>query len=185
MSAATHKPDVPQTTIWLVGMMGSGKSSVGPLLARSLDRPFVDTDALIEQSAGRAIPEIFREQGESAFRALEAKAIGDAAQTGGVVALGGGAIAQPGASERLASLGTVVYLCATPKVLLRRIGNPEGRPLLAAVAPEERLAWFTLRLAEREPAYRSASLVVDTDDLNVETVARQIEAELANEERAR
>jgi len=82
--------------IWLVGMMGAGKSAVGPLLASSLGRRFVDTDVEIERSAGMAVSQIFSVEGERAFRDRERQLIEDLSGGGDVVALGGGAIAQPG-----------------------------------------------------------------------------------------
>ena len=160
--------------IWLVGMMGSGKSSVGPVLARLLARSFIDNDRRVEQIAGRTIPEIFEAAGEAAFRAFEAEAIEEAAQAEAVVALGGGAIAQPGAPARLARLGTVVYLQASLDELLARIGRAANRPLLAGMADAERRARIERMLAEREDAYRSAEIVVKTDEMTVEGVAQEI-----------
>ena len=94
--------------VWLVGMMGAGKSTLGPLVAHALDRPFIDTDDAIVASAGKSVQEIFSSEGEASFRVRERAAIADAAKQVAVTSLGGGAIAQPGAPEELAALGTVV-----------------------------------------------------------------------------
>ncbi len=161
-------------TVWLVGMMGAGKSTVGPALARRLDLPFVDLDAEIERASGRSIPEIFEAQGEDAFRALEVEALERVAGTERVVALGGGALTQPGVRERVAAAGTLVYLRAAPETLLERIGDPEGRPLLAGLGRLEILERISALLAEREPAYLGAAFTVDTDRSSVGEVVERI-----------
>src|SRR5690606_21135862 len=135
-------------TIWLVGAMGAGKSAVGPRLAARLGLPFVDADAEIERAAGASIAAIFEREGEASFRARERAAIEAQAGRAAVVALGGGAIAQPGAAERLAATGTVVWLRARPETLAARVGDGAGRPLLASLAPDERRARIAALLAE-------------------------------------
>ncbi len=163
-------------TLWLVGMMGAGKSSVGAGLARRLGRRFVDADAEIEAAAGLRIAEIFAREGEAGFRAREREAILGLLGAEAVVALGGGAFAQPGLAERLLAEGPVVYLRARPETLLERLGEAADRPLLAGLGGEERRARLTALLAERAPAYARASLAIDTDGLPVEAV---VEATLA------
>jgi len=165
--------------IWLVGMMGAGKSTVGPVLAVRLGRPFVDTDDEVRGVAGKDIPEIFAEAGESAFRALESQVIEAAGADGAVVALGGGAIVQPGALARLASRGTIVYLRARAETLLERIGDPASRPLLAGLDEAERLEQIQQLLEERRSAYQSAPVVIDVDDWDTAAIAVEIEAALA------
>ncbi len=160
--------------IWLVGMMGAGKSAVGPLLAESLLRRFVDADLEIERSAGMAVSEIFSREGEPAFRDRERQLIEDLSGGGDVVALGGGAIAQPGAAVLLGRTGTVVYLKASASSLLGRLGDCSARPLLQGLAPEGRLARLETLLAERASAYETASIAVDTESRTVEAVAEEI-----------
>jgi len=160
-------------------MMGAGKSTVGPALARRLSCAFVDTDREIERQSRRRIAEIFEQDGETAFRALERQAVEDAAEQRAVVALGGGAIAQPGAPARLEALGTVVYLRASPQSLLRRIGDAARRPLLAGLDAEQRLGRIRALLEEREPAYRSAAIAVETEAKSVEEVVEEICERLA------
>ncbi len=159
--------------------MGSGKSTVGPMLARRLGRDFVDNDNVVEARAGRRIAEIFARDGEPAFREREARAIDEAAAGRAVVALGGGAIAQPGAPERLARLGTVVYLQASPRELARRVGPAEARPLLAGLDEEQREQRIASLLREREGAYRSARIVVETEGRSAAEVADRIADALA------
>jgi 3-dehydroquinate synthase len=163
-----HRP------IWLVGLMGAGKSAVGPLLARSMARRFVDTDVEIERLAGMAVSEIFSVEGERAFRDRERRLIEDLSGGSDVVALGGGAIAQPGATALLGRTGTVVYLKASPSSLLERLGDCSNRPLLHGLDPERRLARLEGLLAERANAYETAAIAVDTERRTVEAVAEEI-----------
>ena len=160
--------------IWLVGMMGAGKSAVGPLLACSLVRRFVDTDAEIERSAGMAVSEIFSVEGERAFRERERQLIEDLSGGSDVVALGGGAIVQPGAAALLGRTGSVVYLKASARSLLGRLGDCSERPLLGALAPEGRLARLEKLLAERASVYETAVIAVDTERRTLEAVADEI-----------
>jgi shikimate kinase len=167
-------------TIWLVGMMGAGKSAVGECLAKRLGRPFIDTDAEIERRAGLSIAEIFATRGEPAFRTLERDAIDRVVQAAdAVVALGGGAIAQPDAARRLSARGTIVYLRAKPATLAKRIGAAAGRPLLAGLDAAGRRRRITQLLAERVAHYETARIAIDTDGLDPERVAALVERELA------
>ena len=116
--------------IVLVGFMGAGKSTVGRLLAVELDLPFVDTDAVIEERAGRSIPEVFRTDGEPAFRDLEEDVVADVlAGTGAVVSLGGGACGRAGTRRRLGE-HTVVHLDVSLAQVRERTRGDTGRPLL-------------------------------------------------------
>jgi shikimate kinase len=155
-------------------MMGAGKSSVGRALAARLGVAFVDADRAIEEEAGRTLPEIFAAEGEAGFRRRERAAIERLGGRAAVVALGGGAMAQPGVPERLAGSGPVVWLRARPETLLERLGEAAERPLLAELAPGERAARLRALLAEREPAYARAALVVDTDGQGVEDTAEAV-----------
>lgn len=160
--------------MWLVGMMGAGKSTVGPALAARLGRPFVDTDAEIEREAGASVSAIFGREGEAEFRRRERLAIDAAGQGVAVVALGGGAVAQPGALEQLSEQGVLVYLKASPRVLLARLGDCRNRPLLAELAPAEREQGLKTLLEARRGAYEAADLVVETDGRDPAEIATQI-----------
>jgi len=161
-------------TLWLVGMMGAGKSAVGSRLAQRLGRAFIDTDALVEGVAGKSVAAIFADEGEPSFRALERAAIERVAGRPAIVALGGGAIAQPGAGERLAASGTIVYLRARPETLLARIGDASGRPLLAGLDAAQRLARVRGLLQAREAHYARSACVVDVDDGDIDAVTDRI-----------
>jgi shikimate kinase len=162
--------------IYLVGMMGVGKSTVGARLAARLDRTFVDTDREVERVAGQTIAEIFETEGESRFRVLEAEAIQSAAADAAVVALGGGAIAQPGAIERLLESGRIVFLMADPGVLIDRIGNPASRPLLAGLDRSAQIEKLEKLLAERMPFYLQAEIQIDARGTTDEVVHRILNA---------
>lgn len=162
-------------------MMGAGKSTIGPKLARRLGRRFIDTDAEVERAVGSRVAEIFEREGEPAFRSLEREAIEACCGVDAVVALGGGAIEPPGARERLASTGTVVYLRARLETLLARVGDPRNRPLLRGLPPAAQAIRIQELLERRRAAYESASIVIDTDavspDSVVESLAERIERE--------
>ncbi len=160
--------------MWLVGMMGCGKSTVGPALAARLGCPFVDSDAHIERASGSTVAGIFANEGEAAFRRRERATIEELAGEPAVVALGGGAVAQPGVIERLTGSGCMVYLRAAPESLLARVGDGRGRPLLEGTDGPGRLERLRALLAERRAGYEQAAVVVDTDDRSVEAVAGEV-----------
>ncbi len=152
--------------------MGSGKSTVGPKLAERLGCSFVDLDQEIERRAGCSIQEIFAREGEPEFRRMERECIEAAAERAGVVALGGGAIAQAGVAEWLAATGRVVYLRATPEQLATRVGTAVRRPLLAGLDDAERLEKLQRLLEERRSAYETAEIAIDVGGASAdETVA--------------
>ena len=149
-------------TVALVGMMGSGKSSVGRRLAARLGVPFKDADSEIERAAGCPIPEIFDRFGEGAFRDGERKVIarllGEAPH---VLATGGGAFVDASTRERLKESAVTVWIKAPVEVLLARVKRRDNRPLLRGDDPRgvlERL------LAERTPIYQLADVTVESDD---------------------
>jgi shikimate kinase len=167
-------PAVRDGTLWLVGMMGAGKSAVGAVLAARLGRPLVDLDRAIERAAGRSIAEIFAAEGEAGFRKREREALEAVAGRSAVVALGGGAAAQPGVVERLLETGALVYLRARPETLAARVGADEARPLLAGLDAPDRLAKLRRLLGERERFYLRAPVVVDTDALDEAGAAAEV-----------
>jgi shikimate kinase len=171
-------------TVFLVGMMGAGKSTVGRALAARLGRRFHDCDAEIEREQGRAVAEIFATEGEARFRALEREMATRWLGEPVVVALGGGAIAQPELRAACLRSGTLVWLRARPETLLARLGEGASRPLLAGLSGAARLARLRELLAAREPAYAAAPLVVDTDASAVEEVVERIARGLSQREAA-
>jgi 3-dehydroquinate synthase len=159
--------------IILYGPPGSGKTAVGYALARRLEREFVDSDSLVEASAGRAIPEIFEQSGEAEFRRLEAEACAEVARRPGVVAaLGGGALLNPANRAALERTGLVLCLRAEPAEMLARLKAEGNRPLVAGDDPEAKLASL---LEARRELYASFSAQVDTSGKSVEAIAEEIE----------
>ena len=166
-------------TIWLVGMMGAGKSAVGRALARRLSLPFVDCDLEIEKRAGCSVKEIFAREGEKGFRRLEDRFIKEIAKEPQVVATGGGAPAQPGMADFLTEHGTMVYLRADPESLLARIGDAKTRPMLRDLTREERIDRLKTLQREREPSYSRARVTVDTDKASVREIVGQLVEKLS------
>lgn len=168
--------------IVLIGPMGAGKTTVGGLVAARLGSAVRDTDHDVEATAGRSISDIFVEDGEEAFRALERAAVADALAThDGVLTLGGGAVLDPGTRELLVG-HDVVFLRVGLSDAVKRVGLGTGRPLLLG---NVRGRIKTL-LDERTPIYESvATLVVDTDGRTPEDVAEEIVAALARKAQSR
>ncbi|ARE77434.1 MULTISPECIES: shikimate kinase [Streptomyces] len=155
----------------LVGPMGSGKSTVGALLAERLGVPYRDTDADIVSAQGREISDIFVDEGEPYFRELERQAVAAAvAGHTGVLALGGGAVLDEGTRELLAGL-PVAYLSMDVEEAVRRVGLGAARPLLAV---NPRRQWRELMDARRPLYTEVARVVVATDDRTPEEVAQAV-----------
>ncbi len=155
--------------IWLIGMMGVGKSTVAPLVAEALNRDWIDSDDEIEQATGRTIEELFAES-EEAFRAAERDAIASLASCEAVVAAGGGAPVG-GAGETMRASGFVVWLQADVATLTERVGDGVGRPLLGGDV-HERLMTLAAQRADR---YRTvAHVAIDTADRSPGEVAHEV-----------
>lgn len=158
----------------LAGFMGTGKSTVGNLLAARLQRPLVDTDALIIQRAGMPIAKIFSQRGEPYFRDIERQVCLEVATTrDAVVATGGGALLDPATRAAFQAEGVVVLLTCERNALLSRLEESArrgARPLLG----DDFAAQVDRLLAAREPVYSSLPLQVDTTDLDPEEVAERV-----------
>jgi shikimate kinase len=166
--------------VFLVGMMGAGKTTAGRLMARRLKREFLDTDLEIERRCGVQVPVIFEIEGEAGFRQREAAVIAElTARDDVVLATGGGAVLDEANRRHLAARGTVVYLHAPPPALYERVRQDRNRPLLAGADPQARLQEL---YAVRDPLYREiADIVVDTGRQSVQNLARQLLARLKEE----
>jgi shikimate kinase len=162
----------------LTGMMGSGKSSAGKGLAACLQIPFVDLDEEIERGQGKPIRDLFSEQGEAAFRAIEKKKLAELLQKPpAVIATGGGAILDEGSRRLLQDKAIVIWLKADVGVLAGRIAADGTRPLLKGEEPKTAL---TRILAEREPFYAQAPLTVLNNGSDVDQVVEEILRALHN-----
>lgn len=164
--------------IFLVGLMGAGKTSVGKLLARRLGKTFHDCDHEIERATGVRIPVIFEIEGEVGFRARERRMLAELVQRSGVVlATGGGAVLAAENRALLKSNGTVVYLCASPQDLWQRTRHDRNRPLLQTENP---MATLVRLYDERDPLYREiADIVIDTGSQSLSSLAHRLEQKLA------
>ena len=163
--------------LYLVGMMGAGKTTVGRLLARRLKLRFVDSDHEIEKRCGVKVPLIFDIEGESGFRSRESLTLTELTALEGVVlATGGGAVLAADNRRRLADRGTVIYLRARPEDLYERVRQDRNRPLLATPDPLARLQELYV---QRDPLYREvADVVVDTGRQTVQSLARTLADQL-------
>ena len=167
--------------IFLVGMMGAGKTTLGKALARSLGREFVDADRVLVERTGVPVATIFEIEGEEGFRRREAAVLAELCEHDNrVVATGGGAVLDAGNRHRMRKAGTVVYLRARLENLWERTRQDATRPLLATPDPRARLQEL---LHEREPLYREAAhIVVETGSQSAATVVSRVLAALRERE---
>ena len=163
--------------IYLVGMMGAGKTTVGRHLAKRLGRRFVDADHEIEARTGVRIPTIFEIEGEAGFRKRECQVIAELAKDATLVlATGGGVVLDPANREVLANSGLVIYLNAPPAMLFERTRHDRNRPLLRVPNP---LAKIEELYAARDPLYREvAHLIVDAVPGGVTALLAKVETEI-------
>lgn len=159
--------------MWLVGMMGSGKTTCGEAAARQVGVPFFDTDRMVVELARLPIPTIWEGVGEEGFRRLEARAIADVPESGFIAAAGGGAVMAAQNREHMARGGPVVWLRCHPEVLARRVDGGEARPILEGAESVSDV--LTKLLDERSPLYEEvATDVVETDRLDIADVVAAI-----------
>lgn len=162
--------------ICLVGLPGSGKSTVGRQLSRRLQLPFTDSDHVIEQRIGCSIREYFEREGEDVFRDVEQQVIDELTRKAGVLSTGGGAVLRPLNRQRLHERGYVVYLKSTPDELYRRLRHDTQRPLLQVADPLQKLRDL---YAVRDPLYREiAHFTIETGRPSVATLVNMIVMQL-------
>lgn len=159
--------------LFLVGLMGAGKTTVGRQLARLTGKTFYDSDHEIEARTGVRIPVIFEIEGETGFRVRESEMIAELAALPDIVlATGGGAVLDPHNRQILANHGTVIYLRASIDDLLARTQHDKNRPLLQTANPRAKLEAL---FAQRDPLYREvADIVVDTSRQNINTLVHRL-----------
>ncbi len=161
-----------QPNLYLVGFMGTGKSTIGRLAAQKLDLQFIDSDEAIEKEQGVSIAEIFAIEGEAKFRQLEKAFIESGHPSSGcLVSCGGGLIIQPGMLELLKQKGPIVSLLATAESIYKRTKSNSNRPLLNV---EDPLGTIREMLAAREPIYRQAGTEVLTDNRTISDVVAHL-----------
>jgi shikimate kinase len=173
-----------QKHIFLTGFMGSGKSTIGKKLARSLALDFVDTDDKIEKDLGKRISDIFKFRGEGWFREYEQKVVNELvrSKTATVIALGGGTLLSEKNQQTVQSSGILIYIKSSPEEIWKRIKHSTRRPLLRRQSEDwSRQKYFqrmAVLMAAREPGYRKAQLVIDRDGKEVEDIVREIKEKL-------
>ena len=166
------------SNVYLVGLMGSGKTTIGRILAKRLGLPFMDTDREVEERTGVSIPTIFEIEGEDGFRRRESQVVEDCTRmSNAIVATGGGVVLRPENRENLTKSGFVVYLNVPPHILWERTRADKNRPLLKVEDPLRKLQEL---FVVRDPLYREvADLVVDDGKGNAQTVVQLLAKEAA------
>ncbi|HET7579757.1 MAG TPA: shikimate kinase [Bacillales bacterium] len=165
-------------TIFLTGFMGSGKTTIGRALGRRLALTVFDTDALIESALAKSIPEIFAEEGETAFRRYETNVLKKVAWDNVIVTTGGGIVMNRRNREWMKNHGTVIYLHGAPEELFRRISQDPNRPLARDKTLKDMKTLFQKRL----PLYKEADYTIETDGKTVDDIVEKIAGLLINEQ---
>lgn len=161
-------------TLWLIGMMGSGKTTAGRRAAALLEVEFADTDEVVAQRMGCSVAQLWGSLGEGAFRDLEKVATAELAGREAIVATGGGVVLDDSNRQLMSASGEVVWLRGSPGVLANRIGPDDRRPLLST-ADVSRRETLERILTQRAPLYESVSSHwIDTDSLTIEEVALRL-----------
>lgn len=169
--------------LYLIGYMGCGKSTIGRKIARYAYMRFVDTDSKVEQREGATVADIITNQGEEYFRTVEQAVLADtAADDDIVVSTGGGLPIWDDNMARIAQLGVSVYLRRSPKNIISRL-SPYGRqkrPKFRGLNDEQLLAFMTTHMAEREPIYSQADIIIDCDTMSDNEIIELINREIKN-----
>lgn len=167
--------------VYIIGFMGSGKSTTGKKLAATLDWQFIDLDKEIELKAGKAIKDIFSTSGEDYFRALETDTLlGLKTNSNTVISAGGGTPCHGRNMDFMISTGLVVYIKMTPGQLKNRLeGSIDGRPLMSKISRTELLKYISDKLLEREEYYLKASIIIDGINLDINALSDIVKSSLA------
>ncbi len=170
-----------KSNLALIGFMGTGKSTVGKVLAEKLNKQYIELDSVIENKAGKSISKIFRDEGEIAFREMEIAAVKEiSGKKNQVIACGGGIILNRINIERLRPDSIIVLLRASPSVILKRVSTTDDRPLLNSA---DKLKNIRNLLKQRGPLYKTASdFEIDTSRLSVESVVNEIIGKIEKDE---
>jgi len=165
---------VKKTNIFLIGLMGTGKTTIGRQLSRKLKMDFYDSDRVIEERTGADIPLIFEKEGESGFRKRESAIIDELTQKKNIIlATGGGAVLNPENRNHLINRGTVFYLKSSLKTLIQRTSKDKNRPLLHADEPAEVI--LQRLLEQRGPLYEeTADYIIETANNSIHSVIQAI-----------
>lgn len=174
------KVNMRNKLIYLTGFMGSGKTTIGNILAEKLDYDFIDLDILIEKNEGRTISDIFKEFGEPYFRRLERENLCEVSDSQSrIVSLGGGALMNEENQRFVKSKGILIYLRVTPEEIYKRIKDCTDRPLLkkddkTLFSEDEFINKISPLFEKREPGYMTANFIIDTVGKNPEKIAEEV-----------
>lgn len=161
--------------LFLCGMMGSGKSTIGKNLAQKLSVPFHDLDNLIVKKSGKSIPEIFENEGEDRFRQIEKDLIIQFAQTAeGIIALGGGTLQNQPITDHIKLNGWLVFLDCKPSTLYNRLKESSNRPMISSLSKESLKLKITTLLNDRLNFYEQAHFRVECGDKDVDTILEEL-----------
>jgi shikimate kinase len=168
---------VKNQVIYIIGFMGSGKSTAGKKLASLLDWSFMDLDQSIEQYTGKSIPDIFSQEGETYFRKIESQLLRNIyTHTNTVISTGGGAPCHDDNMDFMLDTGLTIYLKLTPPQLNSRLKEGKGeRPLIRDLGPQELLQYIEKKLSEREPEYGRSDIIVNGFDPDLKDLAGKIQ----------
>ncbi|WP_069132475.1 shikimate kinase [Rhodohalobacter halophilus] len=161
--------------LFLCGMMGSGKSTIGKKLAKQLGVKFSDIDSIIKKETGKSIPEIFADEGEDAFRTYEREIVlRESQKAEGVVALGGGSLQNQLITDHLKLQGWLVYLNCPPEILVQRLKSARNRPMIAGLSEKEIGDKIESLLSERSKYYEQAHFSVDCTTQSINRILKNL-----------
>lgn len=172
-------------SVFICGMMGSGKSTVGKILAKQLNVPFQDLDSLIAEESGMTIPEIFEKKGEAGFRSIERNLVLKESQSSkGVLALGGGSLQNQQVVDQLIASGQLIFLKVSQSVLLDRLSSEQHRPLLKNSKSSRRdlQEKISQLIDERLPFYSQAQIIVEAEGKTPQKIAEELTQKLKDYE---
>jgi shikimate kinase len=171
---------VKSQRIYIIGFMGSGKSTAGKKLASLLDWTFVDLDKSIEEFAGKSIPEIFEQDGETSFREIESKILRNLSSLKNtVISTGGGTPCYNDNMEYMLGTGVTLYLKLTPGQLKSRLSKSKGeRPLIKNLGPGDLLSFIEKKLADREKWYDRSHIIIEGIDLDISILLENVKPRL-------
>lgn len=170
-------------SIFLCGMMGSGKSTIGKLLATELEIPFRDLDDLVQDKMNMSIPEIFKNLGEQVFRETEKNILVEQSQTNnGILALGGGSLQNQHLTDHVKLQGWLVFLDTPISTLVKRLKKSTNRPIINSASTSQLENRLNQLMEERLPLYSQAHITINTDGLSKKNIVTAIRKKLANYE---
>jgi len=166
--------------VYLTGFMGAGKSRIGRELKTIFSWSFYDSDNIIEDKAGKSIKDIFEQDGEPAFRQMEAECICSLSENAvpSIIALGGGALKDPKNLDIIKNSGIVVYIKSSPEAILERVKHSKKRPLLNNVEEPVMLERISRLLGDRSTVYEQADIVFERDGLSLEDIVQNLYQEI-------